>query len=687
MKTRFTLLAICAILAAGALAQEKPTAVIFEASTPPVIDGLGDDEAWADAPLNYLDRECVGNEGATIGNSYWQGLWTYEGMYVLVTVDDDDFFPWHDDNPPGTNTWEYDKVELYFDVNYLLEDEGGPLPDWVGGGNGHYQVDASFAVGLNDGTPLYNNADARGSLEAVLYAFNVFDPDYVAEYFVPFSALTNNEGGPIDLTGEVGFDVYVVDRDEGNTTYGIQVWANTGGSDGSTSSWNNMDDCGIITFDGAEAPIYISAISLSGGEITENNGTTTLDYVVSPEDANEAVIWSVEDGADGGRATINHTTGEITAILNGTVTVTCKSASGFTDTQAEVTITGQIVSLRDVNVIRNPNFDRVDADDSPSEWGGGAYAEGNGGELPTVVDGVVVCAPNESPEEWHYQLDQMNLTALPDIDYIFSFVAWADDTRYITVNFEDAYSAANWNQYGYSNDPRSIGNRSSWRFDATTESTRYEFDVKFDQMNENTIQRLCFQLGMSGVTLYLDSFVLVSVDDYALVENYTEVTWIDVTGEGGATSVALGGTLQMSAAVSPAEADYPDVKWSVVPGTGWATIDENGLLSGDSSGNVTVIASAVDDSGIEGTLEVFVSWPEGISPTRVNELKVYPNPAINELTVELGMEHSLVSIFNSVGQKMDEVLVSGTEYRFDISGYPSGLYFVRTEHAVSKFIK
>jgi hypothetical protein len=36
---------------------------------------------------------------------------------------------------------------------------------------------------------------------------------------------------------------------------------------------------------------------------------------------------------------------------------------------------------------------------------------------------------------------------------------------------------------------------------------------------------------------------------------------------------------------------------------------------------------------------------------------------------------------------MDEVLVSGTEHRFDISSYPAGIYFVKTDGAIAKFIK
>jgi len=142
------------------------------------------------------------------------------------------------------------------------------------------------------------------------------------------------------------------------------------------------------------------------------------------------------------------------------------------------------------------------------------------------------------------------------------------------------------------------------------------------------------------------------------------------------------------AEVLPEDADYKDVVyWSVEPGTGDATIDDDGVLTGDSTGTVTVIATASDDSEVYGLLEVEVTWPEGVEQHRVNTLKLYPNPAVNELNIVLAEENSTVSIYNSVGQRVDVVHVSGTEYRLDISSYERGIYFVRSGDLVAKFIK
>ena len=68
-----------------------------------------------------------------------------------------------------------------------------------------------------------------------------------------------------------------------------------------------------------------------------------------------------------------------------------------------------------------------------------------------------------------------------------------------------------------------------------------------------------------------------------------DVVTITVSGQGGVTTVAEASTLQMLAAILPANATDQTVTWSVTNGTGTATISLAGLLSGLTQGTVTVI--------------------------------------------------------------------------------------------------
>ncbi|AFV23394.1 hypothetical protein Mpsy_1186 [Methanolobus psychrophilus R15] len=85
------------------------------------------------------------------------------------------------------------------------------------------------------------------------------------------------------------------------------------------------------------------------------------------------------------------------------------------------------------------------------------------------------------------------------------------------------------------------------------------------------------------------------------------VSSINVTVAGSVTTVENGKTLQMTAAVLPTNAIDKTVTWSVINGTGTATITQTGLLTGTAVGTVTVKATSNDGSNIAGIYNITVS--------------------------------------------------------------------------------
>jgi len=65
----------------------------------------------------------------------------------------------------------------------------------------------------------------------------------------------------------------------------------------------------------------------------------------------------------------------------------------------------------------------------------------------------------------------------------------------------------------------------------------------------------------------------------------------------------------LQATVLPAEATNKELSWSVIQGSGTATISQGGLLRGGSPGEVQVVATAQDGSGTADTLTVPVLDP------------------------------------------------------------------------------
>ncbi len=93
-----------------------------------------------------------------------------------------------------------------------------------------------------------------------------------------------------------------------------------------------------------------------------------------------------------------------------------------------------------------------------------------------------------------------------------------------------------------------------------------------------------------------------------ITNQFVAVTGITVTGFGGVTTIETDdGTLQMIASVTPSNASDKSIKWSLVQGSGHASITETGLVTARSNGKVTVRATANDGSNIYGEVEIILS--------------------------------------------------------------------------------
>ena len=514
MKKLFTFLlsaCMCTLLMA-----ERPTGVIQKAlDGTPTIDGQIDD-LWENVTKFNLDKKfrteepTFGDEGTT----YWKMLWDEAGLYILVVANDDAWFPFWALGG-GANGWEYDKVELYFDTNYILADGVGGQ----GGATGNRQIapdsNATHIAGEAQTTTVQGGD--------VIWALNVTDPTWTVEYFIPWESIPDKDGVLFDKVAQMGFDVTLIDRDPGDEARKRAQWANEGAID---ENWNNMDDAGYLTFDGAEAGVYVDGITINPGSITTDNGTLQLTAVIDPVDAtNQKLKWTIEEGGTG-KASINSNTGVLTAIGDGTVMVKAAATDGGWAESAvvEITISGQVIDQNDIwnslNKISNWNFDAGMTGDFPTSWGGWIDVAGmaEGALVPAIEDGVVVMKVGLAGDgnNWHYQVNQSNLTCELNVPYVFRFKSWASaDGTPCVVDFEDT-PALNYNRYGATTDPESGDGRSEWHYTVGTDPTWFNFNVVFDQVQETSVQKVQYMHSLSNETIYMDSVLLIKADDYAV---------------------------------------------------------------------------------------------------------------------------------------------------------------------------
>ena len=489
---------------------QAPTGVFAKATIAPVIDGVVD-AVWAEATVYNIDKNFQTDLPTlgTPGQTTWQGLWTDEGVYILLKVTDNAFFPNYMATPPSPDTWQYDKPELYFDMNSdNLVDGKGPSA----GGTGHYQVGPGFTLDKNDGTPFTQG-------DGVIYAFKVTGSNYIAEYFVPYNKLRDITGLQVDRTSTIGFDVTVIDRDPGQDKRNSAVWANIGALDG---SWGNMNDAGQVTFADGTATVSIDAITATTtGKITTDKGTLQMLATVTPANATyKGLNWTIE----GGTAQVTMTsTGLITAVSNGTVIVKGATTDGsylYTELTT-VTITGQSkIKYTDetwntANIIKNWNYNT-----DLTDWGGWVDPAAIPSAIaPVIVDGVAVMKVAKHADTWRYQHNQSPLAAEGNVEYTFKFKSWSTGTSPCTVDFESASNIESKDggdkqvRYGVSTDKESNNKTSEWNYTATVLPSWFTFHVTFDKLMATTVQKLQWLISSSDQTISLDSVLLAKTSD------------------------------------------------------------------------------------------------------------------------------------------------------------------------------
>ena len=243
MKKVYLLIA-AAFLVVGLFAQSERQTLVIKQGVDIKMDGWADEDVWEKIEAVPVARQVKDDPEASLGSSFFKMFYTDEFLYTHVYCDDDEHLPaWKVEG--ATEHWMYDKTEIYFDVNDVLQDGVGG--QGVNPTNGHYQFADPYA---DDNYDVLQVSEDNPGYE---FIYSLDGEVLTMEYRTTISTLKNEDGVEMTIAAlkalpeGMGFDVCIIDRDTGDDDRKRFVWSHDG-TGTSKEAYNSMDDCGVVTF-------------------------------------------------------------------------------------------------------------------------------------------------------------------------------------------------------------------------------------------------------------------------------------------------------------------------------------------------------------------------------------------------------------------------------------------------------
>ena len=283
--------------------------------------------------------------------------------------------------------------------------------------------------------------------------------------------------------------------------------------------------------------------------------------------------------------------------------------------------------------------------------------------------------PDETLADRALDLWDANIPLIPGNEYSGAFWAKTDSTEQGQLNMA----------YGFFDQGRSVISEAGLAYELTKEYTELTFE--FTPPEGTAKGWLAFRWKDEGshVTgvVYMDHVQLWTLQNI-LVES------IDITAP--ADTIDIAELIHLSAEVLPDSATEIGIAWSLssTEDSTVARIDSRGFVTGLAEGSVTVLATALDESGIVGTYDLHVRGPVGIYPRESIQVSLYPNPSKGTLNIVSDQGYCSYTIWSILGQAVQK----GEFYRhtsLKVGHLNNGLYMIEIatdrSREILRFIK
>ncbi len=165
-----------------------------------------------------------------------------------------------------------------------------------------------------------------------------------------------------------------------------------------------------------------------------------------------------------------------------------------------------------------------------------------------------------------------------------------------------------------------------------------------------------------------------------ITNQFIAVTGIEVTGEGGATGITTSqGTLQLYAAITPADASDKTVHWSVQNETGQAEISPEGMLTAISDGEVVARAASTDGSNITGSLNITITnqlLPTGLTNNLPEAVSIKISHSAIRIDLNKDTPYDQIRIYTLTGSPVLAKNIRAMNEIVEVAHFLPGVYIM-----------
>jgi len=237
----------------------------------PVIDGVGDEDLWVEAPEFSMTKL---EDGSAVPNDFadkwctFKMLYNEDALYILVNCEDDSILA-----PANLDPWNRDCVELFIDEDNSKNDQATGYD-----ANDHqwrYVVDAVYEEGV--------------TAEPGPFAFNVGETNFTFEISLPQESIPDLV---LEDGTEFGFDISSADTDNDKYRSMVAHWWATSGY-----AWNTpavFGDAELLEGENAVEDVVAMPNKFELGNYPNPfNPTTTVEYTLDETSNVKLTVYDV----------------------------------------------------------------------------------------------------------------------------------------------------------------------------------------------------------------------------------------------------------------------------------------------------------------------------------------------------------------------------------------------------------